>query len=1028
MVDWNKIDNKIFEKLAYEYVTNKYPEVNWKTTQTTRDNNRDGEAQYNAPIATTIKYWYEAKYSKSTHKSIPKSHLDSTLVSCLLDGKVVLLAFITNAYISDDYKRRADIFSRQRDNLRIIYINGDEIEDWLFQNPEIEFRHFLSDRTAESKNFINSIKSACILENYDLYGNQFSKVKNIESDKEYVLYVSFYSEENQRVSIFSDTQAIRLLDADNRKYDQYNNLIAVSGENSFYIPIEVKKKKDQSNLSFRLECNNEEITFTLDDVSIIDIYNPKIIYGSQQEIKDTLFFALKSKDVSNALYYVIGNGGSGKSYLINAIYHDSSNPFASYVFSFSGDKAKDILSCYKIIIATLYGDIWNCFSDEKGMQEFNEIETQMLQQILSDKPNENDVEKIISYYKNNKLYVENNSSQTQIFIDDFHKLTPKCVSLLTLFFEWYIRQRYNCTIVLFSRPKDELLPAPTKQLTIGNIEPIDVETTITNNFKEHKLLPKLINKYPLPYNALHFVELLCQIHELEDKLSCLTEFETQLVLNNIYSNLKITSSLSLGKQIILEYENNKLVYCIYKFETGVSIEAISEFFGKEALTEIFELCQKRILKESSNIIFPYHDILLSAYSECNLKEMNLILESFAIFAERGKYISKGKLFSILIGIGKECFWKYRREAILYRDELHECAEYFQALEIALKLEESNQKSLNDFDYEDCKNLFIKANCIKYTDSYGQANKEFKKLNSVYSLTNNNKIIGLNLEAQTEIVNNLIWMLEVKKAKKQLSDLKCTFEELYTNNQIKNKNLIFAFLNYYNRLMFVNYMLGEGSESDYINALRFATELKQTQYIAFAKMDYAKSLYDSNILMAKTLIDEALSILSTCNEKRRILDAQSEKCFINDILNRKISYDDYSNISTEMANNHYIQSEIRIQLKIILLKLLYSDIQPSEIRNELDYVSINNTSVASGKRHQAYINHLYAASYYKENDIVMCRRYTKRSLNLMKEMGASYKFVHNNNLLLSAYNGFATINSLSNFSDTQDVFVLDIRLW
>lgn len=34
--------------------------------------------------------------------------------------------------------RRADVFSKQRDNLKIIYINGDELEDWLCDNPEIE--------------------------------------------------------------------------------------------------------------------------------------------------------------------------------------------------------------------------------------------------------------------------------------------------------------------------------------------------------------------------------------------------------------------------------------------------------------------------------------------------------------------------------------------------------------------------------------------------------------------------------------------------------------------------------------------------------------------------------------------------------------------------------------------------------------------------------------------------------------------------------------------------------------------------
>ena len=183
MVDWEKISSSAFEKLAYDYISNKYPELNWESTKTTRDGNKDGESRYIAPLDTTIKYWYEAKYSKAKDKSIPKSHLDSTLVSCLLDGKVVLIAFITNAYISDDYRRRADIFSKQRDNLRIIYINGEDIEEWLYENPDIEIKYFLTN-SAKHQNLNDRVKNSCILQNYDLNGNQFAKVKNIEAGKE----------------------------------------------------------------------------------------------------------------------------------------------------------------------------------------------------------------------------------------------------------------------------------------------------------------------------------------------------------------------------------------------------------------------------------------------------------------------------------------------------------------------------------------------------------------------------------------------------------------------------------------------------------------------------------------------------------------------------------------------------------------------------------------------------------------------------------------------------------------------------
>jgi len=176
MIEWSKINSSEFEEIAYYYISSRYPDVNWVSTKKTRDGNKDGEEQYTAPLNSTIKYWYEAKYSKNASQSIPKSHLDSTLVSCSLDGKVVLIAFITNAYISDDYRRRADIFSKQRDNLKIIYINGVEIEDWLYENPDIELKYFYKN-TAEQQNFKDYIINACVLQGYDLYGNNFSEKK-----------------------------------------------------------------------------------------------------------------------------------------------------------------------------------------------------------------------------------------------------------------------------------------------------------------------------------------------------------------------------------------------------------------------------------------------------------------------------------------------------------------------------------------------------------------------------------------------------------------------------------------------------------------------------------------------------------------------------------------------------------------------------------------------------------------------------------------------------------------------------------
>ena len=56
------------------------------------------------------------------------------------------------------------------------------------------------------------------------------------------------------------------------------------------------------------------------------------------------------------------------------------------------------------------------------------------------------------------------------------------------------------------------------------------------------------------------------------------------------------------------YKNDELVYIIYKIGSGVSHIALSEFFGNNIYTELYDLIEKRIVKESSEIILPFHDI------------------------------------------------------------------------------------------------------------------------------------------------------------------------------------------------------------------------------------------------------------------------------------------------------------------------------------------------------------------------------------------------------------------------------------
>ena len=122
---------------------------------------------------------------------------------------------------------------------------------------------------------------------------------------------------------------------------------------------------------------------------------------------------------------------------------------------------------------------------------------------------------VIAYYQNNSSQIEFYNSKNQILIDDFHKLSKANQDLMFSFFNWFINQKMNCKIFVFSRPEIKLPDSTTYSFTISNIEYADIEATLKYNFKSLIQLPLLIRKYPIPLNVLQFSNILSQIHDIE---------------------------------------------------------------------------------------------------------------------------------------------------------------------------------------------------------------------------------------------------------------------------------------------------------------------------------------------------------------------------------------------------------------------------------------------------------------------------------------------------------------------------------
>ena len=1033
MISWGKIDNVLFEEIAYKYMIDKYPNVKWEKTKLTRDGNKDGEYILdNLPMGVVIKYWYEAKFSINFTQSIKKSHLDSTLVSSALDGNVHVISFITNAYISEDYKRRADVFSRQRNNTKIIYINGQEIENWLSVRKDVENEYFC-DNSAKFKVDIDKIVDVCILCNSVNDSDLFKALKIVEVDKHYILFISYYSNSNQFIRlVFSDT--VIPLEPYGRDYDNYDNLNVNFGRNCFYIPVKF------------IETNHELISFsmynglnllhdyTIKNLKIISVYNPTIHYAEQNRISLEINNLIQDKDVSNAICLISGNAGFGKSTIINTIISNHRNPFSHILLKFTNNDNYDVLLCYKIIVYSIYGDIWN-FSFESIQDIFAIKQTiiLMIMEIQNNTYTEQTFIKVSNMLLDSNLCGCPQEIQTQIYIDDLHKISAKSESLFIKLSNFFSNKNYNSKMFIFSRPfsnshpnlYDKLSCLSCYNTSINTLTISDIQASFKTNFCNIPYLINIVPQYPVPINTLNLINIMNEINNKKNYLCLRNDIELALEYRQIYQKISATSGFAISKQIVNAFQTYEIVNSVYKFKDGIFTEAIGEYYGNASYQEIYYLCKERIIKEVGSKLYPYHDIYVDVYFAQKRNTIKNKFEDFVLFCFREEYVEQFSMLSLLISLNDKNIWKYRKEAMECRDNLYRNADYYQAYKIADALNSYYQNSNSSYDVEKLHNLFIYANCFKYIKSYGAANKALEEISSFYHVNINDDYFGIYLETQTEIINNCIWMLQISKAQSILFAIKKDIVKLEKNNNIDTHALIYGYLNYYNRMMFVKYMLDEGTERDFFLACDMAIELNKEEYIGFAQMDYAKSLYISNINCSYNYLLEAEQCFIRTSEKRRLLDVKSEIIFLDELSKKNYNYNGLIQLKRSMTICHYFQSQIKIQLKIILFKLLQGE-SSSEILKMLHKIIAEIIGQTIGERQLAFIYHISALACYLDNNIKKVIDYSSKSLALFTELGPSYTLIQKNNMQVKVKTKIEFCYEWNNV--ICDNFIIDIRLW
>lgn len=1032
MIAWEKIDNKTFENLAFDYMSSNYSDIRWEKTKLTNDGNKDGESIISAlPFNTTIKYWYEAKYSININKSIPKSHLDSTLVSSLLDGHVVVIAFITNAYISEDYKRRADIFARKRDNLKIYYINGEEIENWLSENPTIEDKYFHT-ISAQKYCIEDKIETVCFMDKYDCGDNSILKLSTLELRKEYLLYIRFNSSEKQSVELILDKAISRIPDYTSEKTN-ISNWLVEKGNNSLFIPVKLIESKTDYTIEIRGYSGIKK--YVIKDLKILDLYTPQLFIKSQIKILTDIHMFIKSNTSDNLFFLVVGDAGCGKTYMLNQIRNNISSLFSSILLNFSGNTEKDYLLCYKLFIFCQFGSLWELKIEDFQFLNLDFVVKNVLKEINDGITSKITCDQIVTYCKEHSI--DNKSAnflQQHIYIDDIHKGNSEVLGLFQSILAWVNRHHLSKKIFFFTRPTLsrneqltdflELNACYCNEIHRPSID--DIIISIEKNIGKFPILNSLMQGLNINISALYLYDLLCELKEKINSFNDQDLIDSSLKIKNILDRLSIVQNNLNANKSLSSYYSNLVFNFVYTLESGVSICALIEFGGEEIYDDISMLCNKNIIKEISGKLYPFHDIYLEAFRLKKRKIYRDRIGEFILFCQTKGYINESECYYQLISLGGKYFWKYRSICAKFRDELHDNANYFAAEKIAKTIQKENQKDLKDYDYSDIRNLFVLGNCYKYTNSYELSNEEFNKIVNVYKYSTLKLQNDILIETLSEKINNNIWMLNINDADAELTKL---FKFINSNNfQLKTKAYKYGYLNYYNRRMLCNFMQGCGTEEHYHVALLKSRELGLIEYEGFAHMDYAKSIYNKDLYKALNSLIIAKNIFKKIKEPRRELDCDSEIVYVKALLEKDYSESLLSlqNICKTMKEQNYIQSYTRTCLKLVIIMLLSQNYTCTELLEVLNKMLMKNTTISSGRRHQAIAYHVLAAIYYLDNNLIQSKKYSEKCLQLFSELGEDYKQIQSHNAAINRMKNFILVSE--NLPVTPCDFILDTRIW
>ncbi len=1041
IMDWSKINDTIFEEIACAYAKDVYDKYTWIPTGKSWDGNKD--AFFSDKIESInylYKGWCEAKYTQNPQSSIPKSHMDSTLVSGILDGKVIFILFITNGKITTDFVQRATAILKPH-NIDIKFVEGAVLTSWIKNNDKIRDKYFGNIIWDESLQLLElEVKDVCIFDAIMSAPSLVTPVLKLKVNKEYFFYINLYSNQQKNVNIELDSDALKKIPPLHEEYE------VSPGYNSFLVRYLAKypfngKVKISIFIDEELVLNQEILDLLIEEDHFIPI-----VYTQQQTTLLEIHNCINDIFSDNMLLHIYGSGGNGKSFLIQHLMEDISSKYTQILLiKFSEKEAENASSLCKIILFVNFGFLYD-LSEEAFLtliKNYTNFSTDIFVELREGTKDQitalNIVQKVITLLQSNAYSLFPNANNmvrrntSFIILDDIQKVNNNHSYLCKEIISEFVERSFSQILIVCNRPNefyDIELEQIVKEKRVGKweltgISVPDIYSSICNNFNQD--IAKLIKLFPSPVSVLH-LELLIKNLNRKNIIRAAKE-KKGTIFSDAYNETNILNhQFAVDKVRKCKYLN--ILYIVYKIESGVPAMLLQDFYNNQYITANKSFFQDSLIKEDNAVLRPFHDIYLYAFQQIEfddsyMEELNHFLQ-FCINKKINNPVLLSNVLSILIEKNNVLRVNYLDLARQICADYYSESEYIAAKNLALTLlPDLDNTSYSAYTFKDLELLYIFAQSEKYSKTHVGSTKYLQLIADIGEVIPLNSIErGVVQEAHSELITNYLYVINYSDFKKELKYFESNLKDKTEKDSPEHK--INAYLNFLNRKILYTFFINSSAlEEAYKEANNESIRLMRDDYQAYSDMDYAKILIYSDKEKSLNLLKMSLPVFekyAKC-EKRKV-DCKAEIIFAEYLLYNN-SYDDLYILQKNAYDNKFMHVYARITLILLTLELIDSE-ETNSIEAKLTKLLIEYNDLNGTNRLGLFTNQLFTAIYYKEGDYQKQCKYAKKQQMIAEKLSEEYLEVPIHNQLKLTSNKIVW-----KYKDDQvenDVLWLDPKIW